>query len=62
MDIRNLFKEIKEYCEFYRFNILDSKEFSLELDFTDFIFQNIEVLLPEDPDDEEYSEGNEYDY
>ena len=61
-DIRNLFNEIKEYCEFYRFNILDSKEFSLELDFTDFIFQNIEVLLPEDPDEEEYSEDNDYDY
>ncbi len=61
-DIRELFIEIKEYCEFYRFNILDSNKFFIELNFTDFIFQNIEVLLPDDNDDNENTDDNDYDY
>lgn len=60
-DIRDLFNEIKKYCEFYRFNILDSKEICIELNFTDFIFQNIDILLPEDPEEEVHSEDNDYD-
>jgi hypothetical protein len=61
-DIRELFIEIKEYCDFYRFNILDSNKFFIELNFTDFIFQNIEVLLPEENDDNENTDDNDYDY
>lgn len=60
-EIREIFSELKEYCEFYRFNILDSNELSIELNFTDFIFQNIEILLPEDCEDNN-SDDNDYDY
>ena len=61
-EIRELFNEIKEYCEFYRFNILDSNKFSIELNFTDFIFQNIEIILPDENEEEELSDDNDYDY
>ena len=61
-EIRNLFIDIKEYCEEYRFNILDNKDLSLELNFTDFIFQNIRILLPEEHEEEENSEDNDCEY
>ena len=61
-EIRNLFIDIKEYCEEYRFNILDTKDLSLELNFTDFVFQNIGILLPEEQDDEDNSEDNDCEY
>jgi hypothetical protein len=59
-EIRELFIEIKEYCDFYRFNILDSNKFFIELNFTDFIFQNVEVLLPDENNEDEVSDDNDY--
>ena len=61
-DIRELYQEIKEYIEFYRFNILDSQNIFTEINFTNFIFQNIKILLPEENDEEDNREDDIYDY
>ena len=61
-DIRELYQEIKEYIEFYRFNILDSQNIFTEINFTNFIFQNIKILLPEEIDEEDNREDDIYDY
>ena len=61
-DVLKIFQEIKEYINFYRFNILDSKNNSLDLNFTDFIFQNVNILLPDKNDEEENEEEFDYDY
>lgn len=61
-NIRDLFREINEYIAFYRFNILDINKKTLELNFVDFIFQNIDINLPEENEGEENLEETEYDY
>jgi len=55
-------REINEYIAFYRFNILDINKKTLELNFVDFIFQNIDINLPEENEGEENLEETEYDY
>jgi hypothetical protein len=61
-NIRDLYREINEYIDFYRFNILDVNKKELELNFVDFIFQNIELNLPEENEIDEGLEENECDY
>ena len=61
-NIQELFREINEFIEFYRFNILDVNKKTIELNFVDFIFQNIDIHLPEENDYEENLEDPEYDY
>ena len=61
-EIRELFREINNYIDLYRFNILDVHKNTLELNFIDFIFQNVEIMLPEENDGEESLEETEYDY
>ena len=61
-NIWDLFREINEYIAFYRFNILDINKKTLELNFVDFIFQNIDINLPEENEGEENLEETEYDY
>jgi hypothetical protein len=61
-NIRDLYREINEYIDFYRFNILDVNRKTLELNFVDFIFQNIEINLPEENENDDGLEDNEYDY
>jgi hypothetical protein len=61
-NIQDLFREINEYIDFYRFNILDINKKTLELNFVDFIFQNIDINLPEEKEGEENLEETEYDY
>ncbi len=61
-NIQELFREINEFIEFYRFNILDVNKKTIELNFVDFIFQNIDINLPEENDYEENLEDTEYDY
>ena len=61
-NIRDLFREINEYIDFYRFNILDINKKTLELNFVDFIFQNIDINLPEENEGEENLEETDYDY
>lgn len=60
-DIRDLFRDINEYINLYRFNILDVNNKLLELNFIDFIFQNIEVLLPQENEEDEDLEEDYYD-
>ena len=60
-DIRDLFRDINEYINLYRFNILDVHNKLLELNFIDFIFQNVEILLPQENEEDEELEEDNYD-
>ena len=58
----NTWRAYTEVKQAERFNILDVNKKELELNFVDFIFQNIELNLPEENEIDEGLEENECDY